>query len=126
VDIADGAVVLRGAALDASERQRAENAVRQASGLGRIRNELTLTSSTYSDADIARALTAYVERATHLPVDMIRVDYTGGTATLVGAVSSLVQAQAIEDLVRWHDRVDDVVNLLNITPAPEVMPAPPR
>jgi len=126
VRVSDGCVHLSGTALSTHERQAAEAAARQASGLSRIDNNLGVEAEARTDNEVEQALCGYVARATHLPSDAIRVHYTAGIATLSGTVRSHVQAQAIEDLVRWHDRVLDVVNNLSTMPAPAVIPGPAR
>ncbi len=65
-----------------------------------------------ADAEVAAALEAFVQRALNLPPGTITVDYNGGAATITGTCLSASRSSAIEDLVRWHDGVDSVINKL--------------
>src|SRR5207245_8080878 len=88
--------------------------------VNRVENHVTLDEGSAGDDDIASALNAYVERAMNIPSGSVVVTYGDGVASLTGCVTSVSQGQAIEDLVRWHDRVSSVVNDLR-TPASAAM-----
>lgn len=111
-----GEVHLHGTVSSAQQRQAVESAVWDACCVERVHNHLQLAyqAGTVDDADIAFALDAYVRRAMNLPPGAIRVGYANGVATLSGIVRSNGQAQAIEDLVRWHERVSDVVSSIHV------------
>jgi osmotically-inducible protein OsmY len=80
--------------------------------------------TTAPDEEVAAALRLYIERALPMQAGSIAVDYVGGTVSLSGAVASERVARAIEDLVRWHDRVSNVRNNLQVTMTPAPARAP--
>lgn len=113
----EGVVHLRGIARDEGERQSIGRAAWSARSVTRVENHLVLDGEAISDADVARALNEYVQRAANLPGGVVTVDFRRGLASLSGSVASSVQRHAIEDLIRWHDGVDDVENRLQVVPA---------
>jgi osmotically-inducible protein OsmY len=81
---------------------------------------LTITSTDTHDEDVSEALAAYISRAANVPRGAVVVKYRSGIVTLSGAVASATRSQAIEDLVRWHERVIDVINHLRVAAPAEV------
>jgi osmotically-inducible protein OsmY len=124
VDIEGGEVHLRGAAADQQERQAIEAAVWDAWCVERVHNHLALRNEAPADADIATALDEYVQRSMNLRPGTISVTYAAGVAQLSGIVRTDGQAQAIEDLVRWHERVSDVVSNLRVLTPTSPLPGP--
>ncbi|HZP56270.1 MAG TPA: BON domain-containing protein [Dehalococcoidia bacterium] len=113
VEVHAGIVHLDGV-VDSEERRRAvEAAAWQARGVAHVHSRIQLQSPP-GDDEVARCLSEYVARAVGLPPGAIAVTYSKGVAALTGAVASEEQRQAIEDLVRWHDRVTDVDNRLRV------------
>ena len=117
IEVHEGVVHLYGTARDAEERQALSSAAWAATCVTRVENHLMLHDSLLADTEVARALNEYVHRAMNLPRGVIAVDYAAGVASLSGSVASETQGLAIEELVRWHDQVNDVVNRLRIAPA---------
>jgi len=78
------------------------------------------------DADVERALNEYVGRSLRPSSGSVTVAYAAGTARLTGYVSSAAQSTAVEDLVRWHDRVERVVNALEVVPREAAVETTPR
>jgi osmotically-inducible protein OsmY len=78
------------------------------------------------DADIERALSEYVGRSLRPSSGSVAVAYAAGIARLTGHVSSAAQSTAVEDLVRWHDRVERVVNALEVVPQEAAVQPTPR
>jgi osmotically-inducible protein OsmY len=113
----EGVVRLRGIARDEGERQAIARAAWSARSVTGVENHLVLEGEAVSDADVARALSEYVQRAANLPGGVVTVDFSRGVASLSGSVPSSVQRHAIEDLIRWHDGVEDVENRLHVVPA---------
>jgi osmotically-inducible protein OsmY len=118
LEVAGGIVRLRGVATDAAERRAIERAAWDAAGVNRVESHLSVRSDRASDAEVGRALNEYIERTLNVRPGAVVVEYVGGVACLSGHVSSPAQRQAIEDLVRWHDRVQDVVNNLRLAHKP--------
>lgn len=111
-----GDVHLSGAVADEPERCSIEAAVWQVPGVMHVYSRLSVSGERRPDAEVSLALTAYVARALTLPYDGIRVTYRRGVASLHGEVATLQQREAIEDLIRWHDHVRDVVNQITVAP----------
>ena len=118
VEVRAGVVVLEGAARSPAERRTISAAAWSASCFAQIEDRMTLAVSGLPDADVARSLNEYVQRSLNVPPGAVVVEYRSGVARLVGRVASMSQYQAIEDLVRWHDQVNDVVNALHVVAGP--------
>ncbi len=119
VDVHAGVVMLSGEASSDDERCAVEAAAWEAPGVVQVQSHLTVAQAA-TDEEIARLLNDYVGRAMNVPRDAIVVTYRRGVASLSGRAASIEQRQAIEDLVRWHDRVTDVENNLLVVKQPEV------
>lgn len=117
IDVRDGVVSVHGTARHAQERDAIARAVTDVPCVARVENRLVLQTEMAPDAEVAQALNAYIERAMNLPRGSIVVDFEHGLASLSGSVPSVAHRQAIEELVRWHDGVIDVINKLRVAPA---------
>jgi len=117
VEVCEGVVYLYGTARDADERKALASAAWAGSCVSRVENHLMLKQDRLADTEVARALNEYVQRAMNLPQGIITISYSSGVVLLTGSVPSEIQGQAIEELVRWHDQVSDVINKLRIIPA---------
>ena len=72
--------------------------------------------ATTDDAAVTEALRAFVCALGSACVD-VRLDYREGVVTLMGAVASMINRQAVEDLVAAHDGVERVVSELRVASA---------
>ena len=112
-----GAVVsLYGQVADDAERRRLREAAAAVPCVRGIEDHLMLASLEPADAEVARALSEYVQRSLNLPPGVVNVSWRSGLATLTGSVATETQRQAIEELVLWHDHVTDVANRIRIVP----------
>ena len=109
-----GVVELEGTAHSTDERCLIESAAWQTNGVLRVESRVNVEATEGREVDVAAALRAYIERSVNLPSGAVGVRYRAGIATISGAVGSDSQAQAIEDLIRWHEGVADVVNRLRV------------
>jgi osmotically-inducible protein OsmY len=116
VAVRDGYVTVRGAAPNEATRRRIEAAAWQAAAGFNVRTVIS-SGVVVDDREIEEALAEYMRRAMSAEARAITVRYRRGVVTLRGSVASAAQGQAIEDLLRWHDRVEDVVNQLQVAPA---------
>jgi len=114
-----GEVYISGTMRDRQERYAVETAAWQSPGVLRVINRTTVAGVRRTDGEISIALSSYVARALTLPYDGIRVTYRRGVATIYGQVATLQQREAIEELIRWHDHVRDVINHITIAPPPD-------
>jgi osmotically-inducible protein OsmY len=117
IEVRSGVVSLFGAAHDAHERQALEGAAWSACGTGRVDNHISLLNHDLTDNEVERALNEYVQRSLRMPPASVVVEYRAGVAYLSGHIASTSESQAIEDLLRWHDGVSDVVNRLSVIAA---------
>lgn len=117
LDVRDGVVSVYGTARDARERDGIARALADVPCVSRLENHLALQTELVPDAEVAQALTVYLERAMNLPRGSVAVDFECGLASLSGSVPSAAHRQAVEELVRWHDGVRDVINNLRVAPA---------
>jgi len=117
VEVREGVVRLSGTVRDPREREAVVRAAEGAECVARVEDGLTVAGESLPDRDVAAALAAYVERTVNLAAGSIAVEFDAGVALLVGTVASEGQREAIEELVRWHDGVRDVVNRLRVAPA---------
>ena len=115
-----GVVEIHGFARNHDERCRIESAAWQTNGVMGIECHLSVASTDAHDDDMSEALGAYVSRAANVPRATVRVTYRSGIVTLSGTVGSATKAEAIEDLIRWHERVIDVINHLRVAVPAEV------
>jgi osmotically-inducible protein OsmY len=112
VEVRGGVVSLFGAVHDGHERQALEGAAWSACGTGRVDNHVSLLRRDLTDAQVEEALNAYVRRSLQPRAAPVVVQYQGGLVQVSGQVASASESQAIEDLLRWHDGVSEVVNRL--------------
>jgi osmotically-inducible protein OsmY len=115
-----GDAYLNGTARDEQERSSVEAAIWQVPGVMRVHSRVRTAGDRCSDGDVSMALADYVARSLTLPYDGIRVTYRRGVAALYGEVATLQQREAIEDLIRWHEHVRDVLNHITVAPPPDV------
>lgn len=111
-----GDAYIGGVAEDEEERAAIEAAVWQAPGVMHVHSRIAVPRQAENDSDVAEALSAYISRSLTLPYGRIRVTYRKGVALLDGSVASERQREAIEDLIRWHECVTDVVNRVRVAP----------
>ena len=109
-----GVVEIEGTAHSTDERCLIESAAWQTNGVLQVECRVTVEKADGPEVDVAAALRAYIERSANLPAGAVGVRYRAGIATISGSVGSDSQVQAIEDLIRWHEGVVDVVNRLHV------------
>jgi osmotically-inducible protein OsmY len=119
-EVRSGIARLYGATDDERQRRKAEELAWDAPGVQHVQNGIIVTGRQRDDESVAAALNDYVRRALHPRAPQIEVGYRDGVASLSGAVESVSHGQAIEDLVRWHDGVRDVVNNLRVSTGADV------
>jgi len=115
-----GVVEIHGTARNDDERCHVESAAWQTSGVMGVECHLSIAETGAHDDELSEALSAYVRRAANVPPGSIRLRYRSGIVTLSGVARTATHAQAIEDLVRWHERVIDVINHLQVAAPAEV------
>jgi osmotically-inducible protein OsmY len=115
VAVRDGVVLIHAAARDDETRRAMIAAAWEAAAGHHVRAEIAVSLA--EDAAVEAALNAYIQRSMGRNDRNVRITYAAGVATLTGRVSSMARACALEDLLRWHDGVADVVNRLSVAPS---------
>ena len=120
-----GVVELRGSVSTLSARCAAERAVWSVGGVADVVNRLRVAGTLASADDLARQLEADLCACLGLHPATVTVDFQEDTVHLKGTVPSPYLRLAVEDLVRAHEMVQDVVNSLAVTQAMETAPSLP-
>lgn len=111
-----GDTYIGGIASSEAERAEVEAAAWQAPGVLHVHNRVTVLGTDEDDADFADGLSRYLQYSVTLPHGEISVRYNRGVVSLDGAVATAQQRDAVEELVRWYERVSDVVNNIRVAP----------
>jgi osmotically-inducible protein OsmY len=117
VAVHDGVVTLAGWVQSYADKVRAERVVGRVKGVKAIANELEVklpSSSTRTDADIARAAVDALKWNISVPADRVRVKVEKGWLTLEGDVDWYYQKDAAERAVRSLVGVKGVTNLISV------------
>jgi len=115
-----GVVEIHGTARNDDERCRIESAAWHTNGVMGVECHVGVASTDAHDEAVSEALADYVRRAANVPNGAVRIKYQSGIVTLAGTVGSATRSQAIEDLIRWHERVIDVIKHLRVAAPAEV------
>lgn len=97
VEVTDGVLRLRGAVARSSQREAAEDAVRNLAGIRGLQNEIRLALSVPAgslESDVRAAL----HRRFGALAERIRVGAVGGVVTLHGEVATVVQLEEVESV----------------------------
>lgn len=111
-----GDAYIGGMATDDDERSAIEKAAWEAPGVLQVHNQIAVPRLAESDFELAANLTLYIHHSVTLPHGDILVRYTRGVVSLDGEVATAQQREAVEELVRWHECVTDVVNNVRVAP----------
>ncbi|HEY7802442.1 MAG TPA: BON domain-containing protein [Dehalococcoidia bacterium] len=111
-----GDAYIGGIAADEAERSAIEKAAWEAPGVLQVHNQVSVPRLAESDLELAANLTLYIHHSVTLPHGDILVRYNRGVVSLDGEVATAQQREAVEELVRWHECVTDVVNNVRVAP----------
>ncbi len=115
--VRDGRVILHGEAESASQRDAAESAVRQLTGVRFVDNLIKVKSQTQpTAADVELRVQEAIARAAHLHARSIRVTINNSTAHLHGHVPSLAALQIALHAAKTAPGVTAVENEILVTP----------
>ena len=115
--VRDGRVILHGEAESASQRDAAESAVRQLTGVRFVDNLIKVKSQTQpTAADVELRVQEAIARAAHLHARSIRVTMNNSTAHLHGHVPSLAALQIALHAAETAPGVTAVENEILVTP----------
>lgn len=113
IEVDGGEVRLRGTVRDRAEAAALEAVAWATLGVRHVYPRMSCAAGA-APTTIERALQEYIARSARLGARAITVRYDSGTVHLTGTVTSAQKREAIEDLVRWHESVADVVNEIRV------------
>jgi len=106
--VTDGWVTLEGTVDRWSQRNDAERAVRNLSGVKFVVNKLTVKPAKPVTEDVRRSIEEALERRAEREARRIRVDVKDGTVTLTGAVHSWAERKSVVAAARFTPGVQVV------------------
>ena len=106
--VTDGWVTLEGAVDTWSQRNAAERAVRNLSGVKLVLNKITVKPTKPVPEDVRRAIEQALDRRAEREARRIRVDVKDGTVTLTGAVHSWAERKSVVAAARFTPGVQVV------------------
>lgn len=114
--VSDGWVTLDGTAEGWSQRDDAERAVRNLSGVRGVVNRITVTPTKPVTEDVRKAIEQALERRAEREARQIRVDVRDGMVTLTGSVHSWAERESVVAAARFTPGVRDVRDHLRTEP----------
>jgi osmotically-inducible protein OsmY len=114
--VTDGWVTLEGAVERTGERNDAERAVRNLTGVKVVVNRITVKSAKPMAEDVRRAVEQALERRAEREARRIRVDVKDGTVTLTGAVHSWAERKSVVAAARFTRGVQAIEDHLRTEP----------
>lgn len=113
--VSDGRVTLDGTVDTLSEREDAERAVQNLSGVRAVTNRIKVAPSMRVPHDVEKAIEEALERRAQREAKRITVTVTDGRVTLMGHVRSWAERQAVVGAARYAPGVETVDDRLHIT-----------
>ena len=110
--VTDGWVTLDGAVDTWSQRNGAERAVRNLTGVKLVLNKITVKPTKPVPEDVRRAIEQALERRAEREARRIRVDVKDGTVTLTGTVDSWAERKSVVAAARFTPGVQAVEDRL--------------
>lgn len=114
VVVEDGWITLSGSVEWAFIRRAAEAAVRGLLGVRGVTNNIAIAPHV-EPRDIKSKIEAALYRRAHLDTKAIKVDVSKGTVTLMGAVDSLAERDAVEQAAWSAPGVQQVIDNLSVS-----------
>ena len=99
VEITDGVLRLRGAVTRPSQRNAAEEAVRNLTGIRGLENEVRVVPSPLTPS-LASDIRAALRRRFGAGAEQIQLEVAGGVVTLRGSAATVAQLEDVEAIVR--------------------------
>jgi len=114
--VTDGWVTLEGTVERWSQRDDAERAVRNLTGVKSVVNKITVTPPKPVTAGVQKAIEQALERRAEREARRIRVDVRDGTVTLTGSVHSWAERKSVLAAARFTPGVRSVEDHLRTEP----------
>jgi len=115
--VTDGWVTLEGTVERWSQREDAERAVRNLTGVKIVVNKITVKPAKPVTGDVRKAIEEALERRAEREARQIRVDVRDGTVTLTGPVHSWAEHKSVLAAARFTPGVHTVEDHLRTEPA---------
>ncbi|MFI5284669.1 MAG: BON domain-containing protein, partial [Candidatus Dormibacterales bacterium] len=114
--VTDGWVTLEGPVERSSQRDDAERAVRNLTGVKMVVNKISVMPAKPVTGDVRKAIEQALERRAEREARQIGVDVRDGTVTLTGTVHSWAERQSVLAAARFTPGVLDVQDHLRTEP----------
>jgi len=114
--VTDGWVTLEGTVERWGQREDAERAVRNLTGVKNVVNKITVTPAKPVTGDVRKAIEQALERRAEREARRIGVDVRDGTVTLTGPVHSWAERQSVLSAARFTPGVRAVEDHLQTEP----------
>ena len=114
--VSNGWVTLEGTVDNWTQREDAERAVRNLTGVSGVINKIAVVMSTAHAEDVRKAIEEALERRAEREARKVRVETSGGTVTLSGVVRSWGERQAVVSSARFTPGVRVVNDHLTVDP----------
>jgi osmotically-inducible protein OsmY len=114
--VTDGWVTLEGPVESWSQRDDAERAVRNLTGVKAVVNKITVTPAKPVTGDVRKAIGQALERRAEREARKIGVDFWDGTVTLTGPVQSWAERKSVLAAARFTPGVRTVEDHLRMEP----------
>ena len=114
--VTDGWVTLEGTVERRSQRENAERAVRNLTGVKIVVNKIAVTSAKPVTEDVRKAIEQALERRAEREARQIGVDVRDGTVTLTGPVHSWAERKSVLAAARFTPGVRAVEDHLRTEP----------
>jgi len=114
--VTDGWVTLEGPVESWSQRDDAERAVRNLTGVKAVVNKITVTPAKPVTGDVRKAIEQALERRAEREARKIGVDFWDGTVTLTGPVQSWAERKSVLAAARFTPGVRVVEDHLRMEP----------
>ena len=115
--VSDGWVTLEGTLERWSQRDDAERAVRNLTGVKSVVNKITVKPTKLVTEDVRKAIEEALERRAEREAERIHVDVRDGIVTLTGSVHSWAERKSLVAAARFTPGVRDVQDHLRTEPA---------
>jgi osmotically-inducible protein OsmY len=114
--VSDGSVTLEGTLERWSQRQDAERAIRNLTGVKAVINKITVKSAQPVAEDVRKAIEQALERRAEREARRIKVDVHDGIATLTGSVHSWAERKSVLAAARFTPGVREIEDHLRTEP----------
>ena len=114
--VSDGSVTLEGTLERWSQRQDAERAIRNLTGVKAVINKITVKSAQPVAEDVRKAIEQALERRAEREARRIQVDVRDGVATLTGSVHSWAERKSVLAAARFTPGVREIEDHLRTEP----------